>query len=43
MFGQVCTCHDIAYAISVLGKFQSNREIVLWEVAKKGDEISETN
>ncbi|KAK1581876.1 hypothetical protein Q3G72_009867 [Acer saccharum] len=35
MYAQVCTCPDITFAISVLGKFQSSPGVHHWTAAKK--------
>ena len=35
MYAQVCTRPDIAYAVEVLGRYQSNPGIDHWRVAKK--------
>lgn len=34
----MCTRFDIAYAVSMLGRFLFNARIVLWKAAKEGDE-----
>lgn len=35
MYEQVCNRHDIAYAIRVLERFQSNRGMDRWRAVKK--------
>ena len=35
MYAQVCTKHDIAYAVGVLGRYQSNPRVDHWKAAKK--------
>lgn len=35
MYAQVCTRHDLAFAVSILGQFQSNLGQVHWVAAKK--------
>ena len=35
MYAQVCTRPDIAYAVGVLGRYQSNLGMDHWRVAKK--------
>ncbi|XP_074306256.1 secreted RxLR effector protein 161-like [Silene latifolia] len=35
MYAQVCTRPDIAYAVGVLGRYQSNSGLDHWKVAKK--------
>ena len=35
MYAQVCTRPDIAYAVGVLGRYQSNPGMDHWRVAKK--------
>ena len=35
MYAQVCTRHDIAFAVGVLGRYQNNPGLDHWRVAKK--------
>ena len=35
MYAQVCTRLDIAYAVGMLGRYQSNPSIDHWRAAKK--------
>ncbi|XP_050888799.1 secreted RxLR effector protein 161-like [Lathyrus oleraceus] len=35
MYAQVCTCHDIAYAVNVLGRYLSNPVLGHWKAVKK--------
>jgi len=35
MYAQVCTRPDIAYAVGVLGRYQSNPGLDHWKAAKK--------
>lgn len=35
MYAQVCTRNDLAFALSVLGTFQSNPSIAYWNASKK--------
>ena len=35
MYGQVCTCPDVAFIVGVLGRYLSNSGQSLWKMAKK--------
>ncbi|XP_072089459.1 secreted RxLR effector protein 161-like [Arachis hypogaea] len=35
MYAQVCTSLDIAFAVGMLGRYQSNSRIIHWSAAKK--------
>ena len=35
MYGQVCTCSDIAYVVGMLGQYLSNPRMIYWKIAKR--------